>query len=1367
MRRLLKWSLRIVGVGGVVAAVLLALYVTALPGIVERRAVAALREMGLTGASLEVRAVSLGGAEAANVRLDEQGRVRIYSLAALYDLAALRNGRVGTIEVTGAELGIALRDGRLDLGPLADLEGSDEGGGEGLPFDRILLHASVLRLDLEGRETVIPVSGSIQTDGASLCTLDLRAAAEGSTLHLSGSIDTNTKAIALSAEGAARDVAGPLSALPPSLLRLPGRLGGGAAYTVSYTSTEKGSRVAVTAKGEGGSFVGDVEGRRLMAEGVSWRLETHFEPPFRPSALTGDVTAAAASVDGVAVRKAAIHVEKRGEALAFSASAEGDGWRLETLTGEAGGLLDLLDGAGSSARVEASWSGRARVPERVAEAMRARGLELAGLGEATTTGRATLDVAKAQSDAGERWTWKAAARDVRVAVAPGRLRATLADAGLRDVAADLRLEADADAEGLRLALLPESRVTVGSATANGGGVGVSLTEGSSPCVVLSIAGQPATLRVTPGSEEAAWQLDAPGVRVAAGSAALTAGEGALRIERIRLDARLRVTAGPGRAVLALLPGTKAEAGWLTAGAAGVSLSRAEDEGPLLRARLERQAEMSLATTDDGLAWAATVPELIVAVGPSPARMRAAGVEAKGVMALARLSLAADAKQAAVGLLPGSMLAIGDLLTPGLNVLVEKVEAGEPLLAVEAGGEGGRLTAALGGKRLDWQATLDTVTATLAEADVETRDGALTLRGVRAALSLRMRAARGEAALSAPDGWTIGLRSAAVKAGEETIRVGETRLTVESLDGRPLASVAFGGGETGFRLAAQAKAAGPVTATVGEETAATVATLRASVEASRDPEGTSLAAELVAEGIDTTVDRAFGGLTLVASTRGGSLRVSMDGRGVVDEVGDLPLFTDAAIEAGKGRAAIEGGFGRIDTSFDSASLSGWAGLERGRRPTADARLTLRGASCNWPELQLALSGLSADIPVRLNTSGDTAGRFAVGGVRFRRSDLPGLSGTLALTDGRVDVGAAWPLLKDAALHAEGRVDLRSGVPLGTLRAWMPRVVIEDEMELAGLLRDAQGIDLSGAVELDATFELLVDRVIPHVVVKAEDVTVGSKQYDTKIEGLTASITLNSLKPFATPSHQRIEVARANVGGLAVKDGVVDFRLESLDAVFIERCEFGWAGGRLYTYALRFDPAEPIDLVVYGEKLSLAELLALIPDDRAAGKGTLYGRLPVTVSWPQLRFGEGFLYGTPGERGWVSLKKDAALLASGLPAGGGQTLAGDVLARLRRRLEAALKDFEYDVFKTDFVREGGALVARVALTGRGPEVKPELPEPTLLGRVFPPRYDVRTLRQEFAPLVLRFPRIDEILSKAIIVKTGIEREAEDASRKGGTP
>jgi hypothetical protein len=317
-----------------------------------------------------------------------------------------------------------------------------------------------------------------------------------------------------------------------------------------------------------------------------------------------------------------------------------------------------------------------------------------------------------------------------------------------------------------------------------------------------------------------------------------------------------------------------------------------------------------------------------------------------------------------------------------------------------------------------------------------------------------------------------------------------------------------------------------------------------------------------------------------------------------------------------------------------------------------------------------------------------------------------------------------------------------------------VVIEDETELAGLLHEAQGIDLSGALELDATVEILADRLLPHIVVKAEDVTVGSKQFESRVEGLTTTVTFDSLTPLATPSHQRIEVARAHVGNLRVQDGVVDFRVESPDAVFIERAQCGWAGGRLYTYALRFDPSEPVRLVAYGDRLNLADVLTLLPDERAKGRGTVYGRLPVTVRWPKLKFGEGFLYGTPGEQGWVSLR-DAERLAAGLKHEERESFADRIWAQVKERVEAALADFEYDVLKIDFVDEGGELVGYVRLRGRGPEIRPELPEPTLLDRLFPPRYDVRATRQEFHDLVLRIPRVDEHLSRAIIVKKAVEK------------
>jgi hypothetical protein len=53
---------------------------------------------------------------------------------------------------------------------------------------------------------------------------------------------------------------------------------------------------------------------------------------------------------------------------------------------------------------------------------------------------------------------------------------------------------------------------------------------------------------------------------------------------------------------------------------------------------------------------------------------------------------------------------------------------------------------------------------------------------------------------------------------------------------------------------------------------------------------------------------------------------------------------------------------------------------------------------------------------------------------------------------------------------------------------------------------------------------------------------------------------------------------------------------------------------------------------------------------------------------------------------------------------------------------------------------------------------VPEPQgLLDRLFPPRYEVKTTRQEFGLLQFNIPRFDEILSDAIIVKVGVEEAA----------
>ena len=1377
MKTTAKWVVRGVRVVGLCAAAALVAYVAVLPGLVERRAVGSLRALGLRGASLEVRAVSLRSAEVANVRLDRQGRARAGSLAVLYRLSSLLGGRVGTVEVTGAEVEMALRGGELDLGPLGAIETSGEAGE--LPFDRVDLRACALVLDLEGVPLRVPVRGSVFHVGDGAGAVARRAEVAGGTLHLTGNAGSEAQKTRLLLDGRLPSIAALMASLPlpqpapepgaptltveppsvvvrrprrePRLNELPVRLRGQlelqAAFEREPGYEQLKARVALLR----GSVAVAVAGHQVAAEGVTLSVEGGWQRRAEDDGgqwytATAHLGAGRATAAGETVRDLSLLAWKdSGDALAFEASAEGESWKLAKLAGKAPGLFAWLRKRKGVQTASATWALEGTPPTSVAALAAARGIDIGRVGRVAATGQATVGLSE-RADGG--WHWAISAPDVHVTVAPGDLALADGSALLRGAAADLRLRGDASAESLTVELLPGSRIALASATARVGDARMSLAGGAGPSAELAVGEQAATLSAMRGSEGPTWRLEAPDVRLTLrrGRAAV-AGAAA---EGIGLDARLRATAGPGAAECVLLAGSRASAASVATGGAGVRVSRRASAEPLLTATVGGEGvALSLSRQGDEASWTLAAPEVGVTLAAVDVALPAAGVAAQGVTATARLRASADPTRATLGLAAGSRLAVGAVSTRGTDFRVTKADESRPLVTVEVGDGGLAASASLAARPIDWRIAPSALRLALAEASVARVDGSLAVTGLRAAVPVRVRASRGEAALDAAGDWALGLGSLSARAGDETLRLGPTRLAVRGHEGQPVASAAFGGGELGFRLAARAATAGPVSVEAGEGTRATVASLRARAAASRDPEGTTVAVELVADGIEGTASRVVGDLALAGATQGSRLRVTVNGRGPMADLARLPFLADVHAAAGPSRVTVSGAFGQAEARVDSATVKGWAELERGRRPVVEGTVSLTGGLAQCREWKLLASGVSGEVPVRLNSSGRAVGRFAIEAVRYGRSRLPGLSGTVSVADWRVDADARWPVLAGAALEASGWVDVRSGVPLGRVRARLPRCAIEDEKELAGLLAEAQGIDLSGAFELDATVELLADRVLPRIALTVEDVTVGSKQYDVRVEGLRGTVVLDSFDPVSTPGHQRLEAARANVGGLQLQEGFVDFGVESPHSVFVERSEWGWAGGRLYTYALGFDPSKPIDLVVYGDKLKLAEILALIPEQRATGDGELYGRLPVTVRWPELRFGTGFLYATPGRQGRVRVK-DAAALASGL---GGAGAAGDrasIAAEIQRRFEAALTDFEYDVFRADFVREGEQLVARVLLRGRGPEMVAAVRRPTLWGRVLGAKPEPITLRQEFGGITFNIPYFDEILSKAIIVK-----------------
>lgn len=384
----------------------------------------------------------------------------------------------------------------------------------------------------------------------------------------------------------------------------------------------------------------------------------------------------------------------------------------------------------------------------------------------------------------------------------------------------------------------------------------------------------------------------------------------------------------------------------------------------------------------------------------------------------------------------------------------------------------------------------------------------------------------------------------------------------------------------------------------------------------------------------------------------------------------------------------------DVAFDAALLR-----QKGKKPVMSAAISFDHGSVS-AEPGIALMDLSARLPISINAPAE-AGQFAAGKVKFARDTWPGLSGTMKIADGRLDFAAKWPFLKEASLAADGWADSHGlgGTPRADLHLSIPKFTLSDPEELASLASAVKDTQLTGAFSADARITLDHDRITPKITLTVDGANLQSKQYTANIQNISTAIEINNFRPFSTPGNQRIAIGHATVGKLDVSSGDLTFSIESARSILVEKSQWGWAGGRLYTDAFRIDPSHPaVDLVAYGDHLSIAQVLKLAAGPGADGAGTLYGRLPLKVNWPKIEFADGFLYAAPGP-GDVQLGPAASTKVDQLLSQNPRFSAGPNAALVRSQIVASLRHFHYDVFKVDFTRNGDSLTASVKLDGYG--------------------------------------------------------------------
>ncbi|MCE5186863.1 MAG: YdbH domain-containing protein [Planctomycetaceae bacterium] len=526
----------------------------------------------------------------------------------------------------------------------------------------------------------------------------------------------------------------------------------------------------------------------------------------------------------------------------------------------------------------------------------------------------------------------------------------------------------------------------------------------------------------------------------------------------------------------------------------------------------------------------------------------------------------------------------------------------------------------------------------------------------------------------------------------------------------------------------------------------LASVRSSIEGTWDARGRALAGSLSINGINASFEHKFGDHPVTAGVRDGSLFVKLQKDFAAGRKPGSPLMIEFVADTPPESRGLWANMAGIDMTAPRAEIRGTAVLDGGPA-VVSARVSLADALVGHKGMELAISGLEADIPLSWNAAAaPEPGRLAAKSVKLKGASLPSLSGTLSLADTRAEFAMVWEPLPGARLRVEGSASLGIGAGGPSARAYvsLPLFEIADANALGRLVPPLDGLLAGGSFGLDGYVRLTPDGLVPNIALTVLDGSFKSKAWDAHAEGVFATVRINSFTPLLTP-RKELQVAlvrHAAIGKLDLKDGFMAFRLEPKEvsgaptgwSAYVQRGECGWVGGRLYVDSFRFDPeAKEHAVTVFARDLKMADLLALIPDHRATGVGSLDGQLNVTVgTLPDIQFGGGELRTLPGQAGWFKVK-DAEVLGSVLDSTDLRFQTDTLYMEIKKRLINAFKDFEYDELSVVLTTDGDRPVARIFTKGRA-----------------------RTgQRQEFEDVTLNFFDFDKTLRDVIIISRGIQK------------
>ncbi|MCB2181806.1 MAG: YdbH domain-containing protein [Desulfobulbaceae bacterium] len=346
------------------------------------------------------------------------------------------------------------------------------------------------------------------------------------------------------------------------------------------------------------------------------------------------------------------------------------------------------------------------------------------------------------------------------------------------------------------------------------------------------------------------------------------------------------------------------------------------------------------------------------------------------------------------------------------------------------------------------------------------------------------------------------------------------------------------------------------------------------------------------------------------------------------------------------------------------------------------------------------GASLNLPISFPLSDDAvSGALSVPRISWQKKDLGHLSGEIKIDRQAVRLSldfvsklfpgltASSTLVSDMTENREREPQISVTVPPCKLTDFSFRKIsptLKTDALFSGIISGSGNIKLGS--KQDGQFDLSLS-----------EATLQIPEKKITITGMNTEINFPELPiPHSSPA-QTFRFASGKFKDLHIKDGMVNYTIESPDSLLVEEADFDWAEGSIHTYALRLKKGTPLPrIILYCNKLRLTSILAQLGIEQVSGDGTVNGRIPVTVSDGKVTFEESFLYSTPGEGGLVQIGA-ADFLTAAIPRNAPQFSQLDFA-------QEALRDFSYGWAKLNLITEGEDLILQLKLDG-----KPEHPLP----------------------------------------------------------